>query len=98
MYGWYVHHTRTVGYRNGGYGSPGIDAGYPDLCLVKPATYRRDGTIKKPGQVFWVELKNEKGRLSDFQKKWLQALQDAEQEVYVWRPVDLPAALQRLSK
>jgi len=96
-YGWLVHHTRTIGFRNGGYGSPGIDNGYPDLCLVKPATRNQDGSIKKHGQLIYAELKSDKGRLAEPQKIWLKALRDGGAQVYLWRPADLPAILKRLA-
>ena len=96
-YGWLVHHTRTIGFRNGGYGSPGIDNGYPDLCLVKPAKRDNGGNVLKPGQLIYAELKTVKGRTSDAQKIWLQALREAGAEVYLWRPADLPAILKRLA-
>jgi hypothetical protein len=61
------------------------EAGFPDLVCV-----RRD-------RVVFIELKTEKGRLSEDQERWLAALGLAGAEVRCWRPSDWPeieAALQ----
>lgn len=50
-------------------------AGFPDLVLVRE-------------RVLWVELKSETGRLSMEQQDWMFALGAADQERYVWHPVD----------
>lgn len=51
-------------------------AGFLDLVLVR-------------GQrLIFAELKSETGKLSPQQKSWFCALMAANQEVYVWRPVD----------
>jgi len=52
------------------------DPGFPDLVLVRD------------GRIVYAELKTEKGRLTKHQRDWLKALDDAGQEVYVWRPSD----------
>lgn len=49
--------------------------GWPDLVLVRD-------------RVIFVELKTNKGRISDAQDEWIMALETAGQEVYVWRPSD----------
>lgn len=49
--------------------------GLPDLILVGNA-------------VLWVELKAEKGRLRPAQAEFIERLQEAGQEVAVWRPSD----------
>ena len=82
--GWMVFHPRPArtaqGWRTAGQGTP---QGFPDLCLALD------------GVVLHVELKSEKGRLSDEQKDWLHHTNGA-----VWRPrnwsaicevLDLPA-------
>jgi hypothetical protein len=58
--------------------------GYPDLTMVRG------------GELLFVELKTEKGRLSVAQRDWLAALEavagwptDAV-EVFTWRPSDWP--------
>ena len=49
--------------------------GFVDLVLVKH-------------KVLWVELKSQKGKLSPEQKDWIDALRNAGQEVYLFRPDD----------
>jgi hypothetical protein len=39
-------------------------------------------------RVIYTELKTQKGRLTPAQTEWLERLERAGQEVYVWRPVD----------
>ena len=51
-------------------------AGFPDLVLV-----RRD-------RVLYVELKLDKGVVSEAQDLWLDALETAGQTCFVWRPKD----------
>lgn len=50
--------------------------GFPDLVLVNPEKKR----------VIFAELKSEDGKVSEKQQEWLDALVDAGQMVYVWRP------------
>lgn len=50
--------------------------GFPDLVLVRD-------------RVLFIELKAEKGKLSDVQRDWLRALLEANAEAYVARPRDL---------
>jgi hypothetical protein len=54
------------------------DAGFPDLVLVR-----------RP-RVIFVELKSDRGRLTDDQRAWLEALGGCRVERYVWRPADWP--------
>lgn len=56
------------------------EAGFPDLCLVRE-------------RVIWVELKSERGKLSERQMEWLETLKAAGAETYVWRPEDWPDAV-----
>ncbi len=51
-------------------------AGFPDLVLV-----RND-------RIIFAELKSEKGKLTEVQEEWLEALSFCgdKHEVYVWRP------------
>ncbi len=53
----------------------GDGEGFPDLVLTNP----RRGVI-------FAELKAEKGKLSENQKKWGEYLEEAGAEFYVWRP------------
>jgi hypothetical protein len=48
-------------------------SGFPDVVFVRE-------------RVIWAELKRESGRVSPEQKGWLDRLQAAGQEVYLWRP------------
>ena len=50
------------------------DKGFPDLVLVKP------------NRLIFAELKREKGKLTDSQREWLKALEEAGAECYVWYP------------
>lgn len=74
---WRVHHSRTawVQRRDGStyHATPLTgDPGFPDLVLARD------------GQVLFVELKSERGRLSPDQQAWISALH----EVRVLRPHD----------
>lgn len=53
-------------------------SGFPDLVLVRE-------------RIIFLELKREKGKLSDAQREWLRALIKAKGEVYVARPHDFDA-------
>lgn len=83
--GWRVHHTRTVRIQNGGWTSPGIDKGFPDLVLVH----------KKKGVIF-AELKTSKGKLSVEQREWVDDIVAAGGEAYVWRPEQMTMIAERL--
>jgi VRR-NUC domain-containing protein len=55
-------------------------AGFPDEVLVRG------------DRLVFAELKSEKGKLSDEQERWLEALRGVPGvEVYVWRPADVDA-------
>lgn len=83
--GWRVHHTRTVQV-DGRHFTPLVgDRGFPDLVMVHP----RKGCI-------FVELKTDKGRLSEHQVDWLNQLEKAGMEVHVWRPINWAAIRIRL--
>lgn len=81
VFGWRSAHFRSVCVqRSDGstrWQTPvqGDGAGLPDLVLVRE-------------RVVWVELKSDRGLISNEQKVWLEALRRAGQEVYVWRPKD----------
>ena len=62
-------------------------AGFPDLVLVHPQR-----------GVLFCELKTEKGVVSGAQQRWLDTLTAAGPEAYVWRPDDMPAIRDRLTK
>ncbi len=87
MTGWQVAHfhdsRRQV--RPGVHVGDKDAAGFPDLVLARP-----------PALMF-VELKAEKGRLTDLQREWLQTLERCELDVRVWRPSDWPEIEKTLS-
>jgi hypothetical protein len=76
LFGWRWTHWRPArtqhGWRTPLSGSPG----YPDITAVRG------------DRVLFVELKAEKGKLSDEQGQWLAALGLAGQDVHCWRPSD----------
>lgn len=53
--------------------------GFPDLVLAHPGKKR----------IIYAELKSEKGKVTPEQQRWLDALRQCGQEVYVWRPADI---------
>ncbi len=64
--------------------------GFPDLCLCKDADALSvlAGEFR-PGRVLWVELKSEHGTVSNAQRAWLDALDSAGQEVFLFVPSDI---------
>jgi VRR-NUC domain len=68
--------------------SKGSASGFPDWVFVHPAK----------GRVLFVELKSEKGRLSDRQNEWIVGLMGiASVEVCVWRPSDWDEIVETLT-
>jgi hypothetical protein len=78
-FGWLWTHFRpgrtAKGWKTALSGAPG----FPDIVAV-----RRD-------RVLFIELKTEKGRLSEDQERWLSVLGLAGADVHCWRPSDWPA-------
>ena len=70
--GWEVYHTEF---------SIRSNKGFPDLTLARIG---KDGT----GRIIFAELKSEKGKVTEDQKKWLELLSDCPCETYLWRPSD----------
>ena len=62
------------------------EPGFPDLCMVRG------------GRVVFAELKSEKGRVTRAQQTWLDGLEQAGMEVFVWRPSDLDGIARLLSR
>jgi hypothetical protein len=88
LHRWKVMHTQPAQIRAGRWITPNTgDQGFPDLVMVHTGTR---------GCIF-VELKTTKGIVSDTQWEWINALEDAGQEVHVWRPKDLDKISQRLA-
>lgn len=63
------------------YRSTKSPAGFPDLVLVRPP------------RLIFVELKTEKGKLSEAQDAWINALVKTNVEVAIWRPHHLTEGL-----
>ena len=77
--------ARTLGYLTyHTHDSRRSDSGFPDLVLVRD-------------EVIFVELKAEKGRLTQAQALWQAALLGAGARAYVWRPSDYDEVEQVLS-
>lgn len=55
----------------------GVTAGVPDICV-----------ILKKGTTIWLEVKSEKGRLTDSQKEFHAKLLELNHKVYVVRSVE----------
>lgn len=62
----------------------GSDAGWPDLVLARAP------------ELLVVELKTDKGRLSQAQRDWLDLLAACGVECHVWRPRDFELVHERL--
>lgn len=84
--GWKVAHFRPAQTTRGWRTPVQADgAGFPDLVLVKE-------------RVIFPELKSEKGKLSDAQKAWRDALLAAGGEYYCWRPSDFENIVECLKR
>ena len=76
FYGWKVAHFRPAMTAKGWRTPVSADGkGFPDLVLVK-------------GRVIFVELKSQKGKVTEEQYLWGQALVKSRQEYYFFRPSD----------
>jgi VRR-NUC domain-containing protein len=76
LLGWQVAHFRPARTDRGWRTPVAADgAGFPDCVLVRD-------------RVVYAELKSSKGALSVAQRRWLDSLDRAGAEVYIWRPAD----------
>jgi len=84
--GWRWCHFRASRRADGSWRTAvaGDGAGWPDCVFVKD-------------RVVLAELKSESGKLSPVQREWVDALEHAQAEVYVWRPSDWPEVERVLS-
>lgn len=84
--GWTWNHVyRSVaGRKGGGWRTATTCIGWPDLCLWRP------------GQFLAVEVKAEKGRLTDEQRQVLASLRAAGIDARAWWPRDWPEIEQTL--
>jgi len=64
--------------------SKGSEPGFPDLVMVRGE------------RILFIELKTMKGKLSQTQSFWLEALSHTTVGVYVWRPSDIQEAAEVL--
>lgn len=60
------------------YDSRRSNPGFPDLVMVH----------REQQRVVYAELKSTKGRVTNAQREWLDDLQAAGQEAFIWRPSD----------
>lgn len=65
--------------------SKGMRAGFPDLVLIRPP------------RILWIELKAEKGKLTDPQEEFFNLLRECEAEAYIWWPKDWDEIIEVLS-
>lgn len=73
-----VHHCRPARLANGKWRTPiEGNSGFPDLVITGP------------GGVLFRELKAEHAYPTKEQRRWLNALEDAGANVWVWKPRDL---------
>src|SRR5262249_14461200 len=93
LYGWLVMHQRPARTAKGWRTAIQGDAGFPDLVLVRPARHElvtSNSSNFRPPRLLFVELKAKRGRLTDGQRQWMEALvQIPFVEVLTWTPDDL---------
>jgi hypothetical protein len=80
LYNWRTLHIRPA--RTAwGWETPiqGQGKGFPDILAAGH------------GRLIFAELKSKLGRLTSEQVAWIEALVAAKQDVYIWRPSDLPS-------
>lgn len=77
IYHWRVAHFRPAMTKWGWRTAVSADgAGFPDCVFVRD-------------RIVFAELKSKEGQLTAEQHQWLEALAEAGQEVYLWRPDDM---------
>lgn len=97
MYGWKIQHSRAVQTASGRWMTPiAGDAGFPDLVLVK-SNYDHNEKWHGRGGIIYAELKTNIGKIQPHQLSWIDSLELAGAECYVWRPKDLASVTERLS-
>ena len=90
--GWKAFHPLAVrDYKGNHRTALAGDKGFPDLVLARKPSAQRVGGL------LFVELKSESGRLSIEQIEWAEHLSPSA-EWYLWRPRDLDAIIERLSR
>lgn len=86
LFGWKVCHFRPAQTEKGWRTSITGDAGFPDLVLVRG------------NRLILAELKAGKGKLTEAQKEWLEALKQTGVETYCWKPSDFEDIVALLNK
>lgn len=88
--GWRIYHPVPAMNARGGWRTAQEGhVGFPDLVLAKAGP---------TGGLIFAELKTAVGRVSPDQRLWLDTLEQAGAEVYVWRPTDIATIRTRLMK
>ena len=88
MFGWRLFHARPAQTQSGRWLTAQTGhIGFPDLVMAHPSR-----------GVIFAELKSQVGRVSPGQRIWLNVLEAAGAECYVWRPSDFDAIKTRLQK
>lgn len=85
-YGWLVQHTRPAKQGDRWLTPITGDPGFPDLVLAHPSR-----------GVLFVELKTQRGAVSEAQYQWGRTIRDGGAEWRIWRPKDYEEILKRLS-
>lgn len=86
MNGWLVFHARrSQGVDGKWYTAVQGDVGFPDLVMAH-----------KTRGVIYAELKAPRGRVDQTQKRWIETLDLAGAEAYIWYPKDLETIAKRL--
>lgn len=91
LHGWSVMHVRRSKVRDDQWATATSIPGWPDLTMWRP-------TPAGDGDLIFAELKADRGRLTDDQSHVLGDLLAAGQEVHVWRPKDVDAVVERLTR
>lgn len=85
LFGWLWCHFRPARTRDGWRTAITGHKGFPDYFAVKST------------RTVAIELKSEKGKVTNEQQIWLTALAATKTEVYLWRPRDLKSgAIERV--
>lgn len=89
VYGWRCFHAPD--------NRPGLRTGRPQALAAPEGKGFPDLVLVRGAALIFAELKTRTGRVSAQQREWLEALEETECEVYVWRPADWDVLHMRLS-
>lgn len=93
LMGWRVHHTRPARTDKGWRTPIQGDVGFPDLVLAREPGRPH---LSSPARLMVVELKAERGKLTEKQTRWLQLLDSTGIETHNFRPSDWPTIVEVL--